>query len=184
MPPTSGSAVQIAAADDERSPHGITRDVVPATDFRMDGWLVQPSLNRLTRDGVVVRLRPQLMDLLVCLASRPGAVLGRDELMASVWDGRWVVESAVSRCVAELRAVFADSVHRPRIIETISKRGYRLIASVEPVPESRAEATAPSGAAGIGAAYGARSLRGWLATFLRRWNIHVRVIDNGSGDRR
>ncbi len=173
MPPASGSVVHIAAADDAPSPRGITRDVVSATDFRMDGWLVQPSLNRLTRDGVVVRLRPQLMDLLVCLASRPGAVLGRDELVASVWDGRWVVESAVSRCVAELRAVFADSVQRPRIIETISKRGYRLIASVEPVPASRAEATAPSRAAGIGAAAGSRSVRSWLARIVRRWTSTI-----------
>ncbi len=168
MPPTSGS-VQIAAADDARPPRAVTRDGAPAADFRLDGWLVQPSLNRVTRDGIAVRLRPQLMDLLVCLASRPGAVLGRDELVASVWDGRWVVESAVSRCVAELRAVFADSVQRPRIIETISKRGYRLIAAVEPVPVSRGEATAPSGAAGIGAAAGSRSVRGWLARIVRRW---------------
>lgn len=173
MPPTSGSVVQIAAADAPRSPQDITRDVVPACDFRMDGWLVQPSLNRATRNGIVVRLRPQLMDLLVCLASRPGAVLARDELMASVWDGRWVVESAVSRCVAELRAVFADSVQRPRIIETISKRGYRLIAAVEPVPKFRGHAAVPSGAAGIGAAAGFRPVRGWLARIVRRWTSTI-----------
>ena len=104
-----------------------------AADVRIDGWLVQPSLNLLERDEVTVRLRSQLMDLLLCLASQPGKVFGKDELMAVVWEGRWVAQSAFSRCIAELRAALGDDAHRPRIIETIPKRGYRLIAPVAPV---------------------------------------------------
>ena len=102
-----------------------------ATDLVIDGWLVQPMLNLLTRDGVSVRLRAQLMDLLVCLASHPGRVFRKDELLAEVWEGRWVADSGLSRCIAELRAAIGDDAQQPRVIQTIIKRGYRLIAPVD-----------------------------------------------------
>ena len=82
----------------------VEREAPDPTDLRIDGWLVQPMLNLLTRGDVRVRVRAQLMDLLVCLASRPGKVFQRNEIVAEVWDGRWIAESALSRCVAELRA--------------------------------------------------------------------------------
>lgn len=123
-----------------------------AADLRIDGWLVQPSLNLLTRDEACVRLRAQLMDLLLCLASRPGKVFRKDELVAQVWEGRWIAQSALSRCVAELRAALGDDAQRPRVIETITKRGYRLIAPVEVVPVPQAEPSPVVVAAAIEAA--------------------------------
>jgi DNA-binding winged helix-turn-helix (wHTH) protein len=113
-----------------------TADHRPArysTDLRIDGWLVEPTLNLLTRDGASVRLRAQLMDLLLCLASRPGRVFAKEDLIADVWEGRWIAQSALSRCVAELRAALGDDAQQPRVIQTITKRGYRLIAPVEAV---------------------------------------------------
>jgi len=103
-------------------------------DFHLAGWLVQPSLDCVTCDDVVVRIRPQLMDMLVCLAARAGKTVSREDLLATVWSGRFVVESCVSRCVAELRQALGDSARQPRIIETIPKRGYRLIAPVVRAP--------------------------------------------------
>jgi DNA-binding winged helix-turn-helix (wHTH) protein len=104
-----------------------------STDLRIDGWLVQPTLNLLTREDATVRLRAQLMDLLLCLASRPGRVFAKEDLVAEVWEGRWIAQSALSRCVAELRAALGDDAQQPRVIQTITKRGYRLIAPVEAV---------------------------------------------------
>lgn len=100
-------------------------------DFLVDGWLVQPTLNLLSRGGVTLRLRAQLIDLLACFARRPGHVFRREELFAEVWGGRWVAVSGLSRCIAELRAAMGDPADHPRVIETIVKRGYRLIAPVE-----------------------------------------------------
>jgi DNA-binding winged helix-turn-helix (wHTH) protein len=91
---------------------------------------VQPTLDRLTQNGVVIRLRPQLMDLLVCLSAQPGRTVAKQELLATVWCDRFVAESGLARCVAELRQALGDSARQPRIIETIPKRGYRLIAPV------------------------------------------------------
>ena len=113
-----------------------------ATDLVIDGWLVQPMLNLLTRDGMSVRLRAQLMDLLVCLASRPGRVFRKDELLAEVWEGRWIADSGLSRCIAELRAAIGDDAQHPRVIQTIIKRGYRLVAPVE-VPARLGPPTPP-----------------------------------------
>jgi DNA-binding winged helix-turn-helix (wHTH) protein len=105
-------------------------------DFRVAEWLVQPSRNRLVRGDTSVRVRPQLIDVLVCLSRRPGSVVSKDELLASVWGDRFVAESGIARCVAELRQALADDARTPKIIETIPKRGYRLVA-----PVARDEAT-------------------------------------------
>jgi transcriptional activator of cad operon len=109
---------------------------LPAQDYRIDGWLVQPALNRLVKDMTAIRVRPQLIDVLTCLAQRPGTVVSKGQLLATVWNDRFVAESGVARCVAELRQVLADDARQPRIIETIPKRGYRLIAPVERVAQT------------------------------------------------
>lgn len=101
-------------------------------DFRVDGWLVQPGLNRLARGTTTLRVRPQLMDMLTCLARHPGKVVPKDQLLAVVWNDRYVAASGIARCVAELRQALDDDARQPHIIETITKRGYRLIAPVEP----------------------------------------------------
>ena len=98
-------------------------------DFRVADWLVQPSRNRLVRGETAVRMRPQLIDVLACLARRPGAVVSKEELLSTVWNDRFVAESGIARCIAELRQAMADDARTPRIIETIPKRGYRLVAA-------------------------------------------------------
>jgi DNA-binding winged helix-turn-helix (wHTH) protein len=100
-------------------------------EFRVDGWLVQPELNLLVRGERSIRVRPQLIDVMACLAVRPGAVVTKDQMLAVVWSDRHVCVTGIARCVAELRRILSDDARRPRIIETISKRGYRLMAPVE-----------------------------------------------------
>jgi DNA-binding winged helix-turn-helix (wHTH) protein len=101
-------------------------------DFQLAEWLVQPSLDQLTSGSAVVRIRPQLMDLLVCLAARAGRTVARQELAAAIWPNQFIADSGLARCVAELRRALGDSARQPRIIETIPKRGYRVIAAVSP----------------------------------------------------
>jgi DNA-binding winged helix-turn-helix (wHTH) protein len=107
-------------------------------DFCVADWLVQPSRNRLVRGETAVRVRPQLIDVLACLARRPGAVVSKEELLSTVWNDRFVAESGIARCIAELRQAMADDARTPRIIETIPKRGYRLVAVVGPGELERA----------------------------------------------
>ncbi|MEW5981483.1 MAG: winged helix-turn-helix domain-containing protein [Acidobacteriota bacterium] len=104
----------------------------PGADFTLGDWLIQPSLNRASRNGTTIHLRPQLVDVLVCLATSPGRPVSRHELLDRVWPNQFVADTALARCVAELRQALGDSAQSPTLIETIPKRGYRLIAPVAP----------------------------------------------------
>ncbi len=101
--------------------------------FRVAEWVVDPSACRATNGREEVRLRPLLTDLLVLLAERPGDVVSKDEILDRLWAGRFVSDSILSRTMAELRRVLGDDVGNPHLIQTIPKRGYRLIAEVTPL---------------------------------------------------
>ena len=101
-----------------------------AADFRVGEWLVEPSLDRLSRDGTVLRLRPQLIDMLVLLAQHAGRTISKEAILAKVWDGQHVAESGMTRCIAEIRQVLGDDARDPKMVQTIPKRGYRLVAPV------------------------------------------------------
>lgn len=114
-------------------------------DFRIEGRLVQTRLNRVvSAGGEVVQVQPKIMDVLLRLAERPGEVVTREELLSTVWAGTHVTEHVLARAISELRKVFDDSAQRPRVIETIPKVGYRLIA---PVTAGREENPNPDRAA-------------------------------------
>jgi len=104
-----------------------------ADDFRLADWLVQPSLNRLSCDDRVVQLEPKLMDVLVFLTENAGRVVSKIDITDAVWTDVFITESVITRSIAGLRRAFGDDVKSPRFIETISKRGYRLIAEVKRV---------------------------------------------------
>jgi TolB-like protein len=102
--------------------------------FRVGEWVVDSDACSLVKGGAEVHLRPLLMDLLVLLASRYGEAVTKDEILDRIWEKRFLSDSVLSRTVAELRRIMGDTSGRPRIIETIRKRGYRLIAPVEALP--------------------------------------------------
>jgi DNA-binding winged helix-turn-helix (wHTH) protein/tetratricopeptide (TPR) repeat protein len=101
-----------------------------AADFRVGEWLVEPSLDRLSRNGTVLRLRPQLIDMLVVLAQHAGRTISKEAILAKVWEGQHVAESGMTRCIAEIRQVLGDDARDPKMVQTIPKRGYRLVAPV------------------------------------------------------
>jgi len=102
-----------------------------AGDFRLGDWLVRPSLNRIERVSQVVRLEPKVMDLLVYLARHAGVVVPKEQLIDHVWRTEFIAESALTRAVGELRRALGETAREPRCLETITKRGYRVIAEVE-----------------------------------------------------
>ncbi|MEO0557110.1 MAG: winged helix-turn-helix domain-containing protein [Bacteroidota bacterium] len=104
--------------------------------FRLAGWTVVPSAHEMVRPGETVHVEPKPMDVLVLLASRAGEAVSRDELMDVVWPGVYVTDHALNRCVSRLRKLFDDNPRDPRVIETIPKAGYRLVAPVEALGDS------------------------------------------------
>lgn len=102
-------------------------------DFRLGEWLVRPRLNRLEGRGGRRTLQPRAMEVLVYLAARPREVVPRERLLREVWGGRFVGAQALTNAVWELRRALDDSARRPCYIETVTKRGYRLVAPVTAV---------------------------------------------------
>jgi len=86
-----------------------------------------------------------VMEVLVCLASRPGESLSKETLIKAVWPHTFVSDDALIRCVSELRRVFEDDARSPLVIQTIPKRGYRLVA---PVEQMRAPVVLPASPVG------------------------------------
>jgi DNA-binding winged helix-turn-helix (wHTH) protein len=93
-------------------------------------WRVDLAANRISRNGEEVHLEPKAMDVLLLLAGRAGEVLSREELLATVWSGSVVGDDTLTQAVIKLRKALGDDSRSPAYIETISKRGYRLIAEV------------------------------------------------------
>ncbi len=98
---------------------------------RIGEWRIAPDLNQIARGAEIVRLEPKAMAVLLRLAARPGEVVSRDELLAAVWPNVIVGDNALTQVVIKLRKALGDTAHEPRYIQAISKKGYRLIATVE-----------------------------------------------------
>jgi Tol biopolymer transport system component/DNA-binding winged helix-turn-helix (wHTH) protein len=101
--------------------------------FLLGDRLVEPSLNRISRDGEPVQVEPRIMHVLTCLADRAGEVVSRAELLDTVWTKVLVNEEALTHAISQLRKVLDDDPRSPSFIETIHKTGYRLIAPVKPL---------------------------------------------------
>jgi Tol biopolymer transport system component/DNA-binding winged helix-turn-helix (wHTH) protein len=117
--------------------------------FRFGPFDLDPASGALRKHGVRIKAGSQPLDILIALLERPGEVVTREELRARLWpDGVHVdFEHNLNKAVNRLRDVLNDSAERPRYIETIPKRGYRLIPPVERVeitkPETQPPAAAP-----------------------------------------
>jgi len=98
--------------------------------FRVGDWLVDPELNRISTGDTLVQLEIRFMQVLVYLAERAGAVVPRKELFDAVWATEYVSDNALTHAIAELRKALGDSAREPTYIETVQRRGYRLIAPV------------------------------------------------------
>jgi len=96
--------------------------------FCVSDWLVSTRLNRVEGNGRAVRLEPKVMQVLVCLAERPGEVFSKEVLLRKVWADTFVADEVLTRAISELRRVFEDDAKAPHVIETVQRGGYRLIA--------------------------------------------------------
>lgn len=113
--------------------------MTPQESFSIGDWIVVPSRNRIQGrvDRASRTIEPLLMRLLCALASRRGDTVGKDDLIREVWNGLFVSDEALSQAISRLRRALADDPQKPRYIETVRSRGYRLKAPVTVVPSRR-----------------------------------------------
>jgi DNA-binding response OmpR family regulator len=104
-----------------RRANGITRQTGSALE--LDGLRIDRRARRVTLNGEEVVLTPKEFDLLSFLASEPGAVLSRQEILETVWDAHWYGPTkTLDVHIAALRKKLLD----PRWIETVRGVGFRL----------------------------------------------------------
>jgi len=107
----------------------------PAERFELGDWRVDPAANRLhhASEGELA-LEPRAMAVLLALCEHPGEVVSADALLVRCWGDALVEgglgDNPVHKSINQLRRALGDSATAPRYIETIRKRGYRVIAPV------------------------------------------------------
>ncbi|MCP4431441.1 MAG: hypothetical protein GY806_10720, partial [Gammaproteobacteria bacterium] len=119
--------------------------------YQIADWCFYTDLHQLERGEKQVRLEPRVAQLLLYLVRNPGTPASREELMEAVWPNSVVGDEALNNAINKLRRAFEDDRQNPRIIETLPKIGYRLIAPVNHASqdnETQLETTATAVAIG------------------------------------
>lgn len=110
-------------------------------DFAIGDRIVRPALGEIRNGDAAVHVEPRSMEVLVALSKRPGEVFSKTELIQAVWGGAFVSDEVLTHAIWDLRRAFGDQATAPKFIQTIPKRGYRLIAPVEALEPEGAPVT-------------------------------------------
>ena len=102
---------------------------------RIGEWQVDATAGTMTRGAETVRVEERMLRVLLCLAERRGQTVSSEELLEAAWPGVAVSQDSVYQAVALLRRALGDDPKQPAYIVTVPRRGYRLVAEVEPWPE-------------------------------------------------
>ena len=102
------------------------------------GLELDETLFELRRDGRAVPLEPQAYDVLVHLVRHRDRVVAKEELMDTVWGGRFVSETAVTSRIKQVRRALGDDGHAQVAIRTVRGRGYRYVGTVDEAVTPRA----------------------------------------------
>ena len=109
-------------------------------DFELDTAVFE-----LRRAGRPRPIEPQVFDVLAYLVTHRDRVVGKDELLETLWGGRIVTESTLSSRIKAARKALDDSGREQRVIATLHRRGYRFVATLEerqaPAPAAEEEAS-------------------------------------------
>lgn len=140
-------------------------------DFFVADWRVRPALGQLERGDVAVSIEARSLQVLACLARHAPDVVSKQRLIREVWGEAFVSDEVLSHAIWELRKAFGDEARKPRFIQTIPKKGYRLLAEVSSLPDpeppppppdgriNQYEILAPLGGGAMGEVFKARDLR-------------------------
>jgi TolB-like protein len=94
--------------------------------YRFDSFEIDTDRFELRRDGVAQPVEPLVFDLLACFARHAGRVMGRDEIVDRVWQGRAVSDATISSCVKSARRVLGDDGDSQNYIRTVRGRGFEF----------------------------------------------------------
>ncbi len=124
--------------------------------YRFGPFTLDRSAYRLRRKTTALDLPPKVLDLLFLFVSKPGALVTKDDILQALWPGIAVTDNAITQVVSDLREALGDAAGSPTYVQTVPRRGYRFIATVEAI--SAEPAAAGVEAPGAKAAAGARRI--------------------------
>jgi TolB-like protein len=99
--------------------------------LRFEPFELDPARFELRRDGEALPIEPQVLSLLLLLASNPDRLVSKDEMIEKIWDGRIVSEAAVAARIKSARRIIGDDGKQQRFIRTIHGRGFRFVGTLE-----------------------------------------------------
>ncbi len=105
-----------------------------ARTYLVNGHTVSAETNEISVGDQINRIEPKSMEVLVYLFDHAGQVVSRDQLQDAIWGDVIVGDDSLTNAIIKIRRAFGDDARAPKVIETIPKRGYRLIADVTEAP--------------------------------------------------
>src|SRR5579864_3849381 len=132
--------------------------------YELGPFRIAPHDRLLLREGKPVPLTAKAFDTLLVLVRNGGHLVERAELMKAVWGDCFVEDGNLAVTVSMLRKALGDEGEERRYIQTVAKRGYRLIESVRQLPESAEPTLPPAPGASLPVA---RSKPGGVVTLLK-----------------
>lgn len=98
--------------------------------WRFDDFVLDAQRYELRRGGEVIRVEPQVFDVLTQLVSNADRFMSKVELFDSVWGGRFVGEAALTSRIKAARRALGDDGESQRFIRTVRGRGYQFVGSL------------------------------------------------------
>ncbi len=107
-------------------------DIAKRSIIRFGVFELDLSAGELRRNGTKVKIQEQPFQILAALLKRPGEIVTREELRSRLWPADTFVDfdHSLNAAIRRLRDALADDSDNPRFIETVPRRGYRVIAPV------------------------------------------------------
>src|SRR5918994_493217 len=98
--------------------------------YLFEDYSLNTERRELRRGTDLISVEPQVFDLLLFLVRNRTRVVSRDDLIADVWNGRIVSESALYSRITAARQAIGDSGETQRLIRTVARKGLRFVADV------------------------------------------------------
>ena len=95
--------------------------------YRFGAFEIDGSQYRLTREQTAIHVKPKVLELLVYLVERRDRVVGKEEMLSTLWQGRFVSEGVLAEVIHEARRAFGEEAGQGTFIRTVHGRGYQFV---------------------------------------------------------
>lgn len=98
--------------------------------YFFEDYVLDTARHELRRNGLIVPAAPQALDLLIYLIQHRDRIVTKDQLVAGVWEGRAITDSALTTRLNVVRSIVGDSGQEQRLIRTLPRKGFRFLADI------------------------------------------------------